>query len=145
MTAKKTTISIKSLDARAASEVPFKFEFIDALGNETGVILHVLGGQSDAVTRKVNAMMNERRRAAATKEVAQKTGGRKPVEFDTVEDDIEFGQRIAAVRLVGWDGLDEPYTPELALELIRSNLDIANQVSEKSSDMANFMKSSSPS
>jgi hypothetical protein len=154
MSSTKTGFSLKSLDARAASEVPFEFEYIQD-GVETGVWFSVLGGQSSQVTSEVNSMMNDRRRAQATKELAAKTGGRKPVDFVTVESDLEFGERVAAVRLVGWRtanadisdltkeqqkrfaGIEEPYTPELALELIRSN-----QVAEKSSAMGNFMKSS---
>ncbi|MFY8164135.1 MAG: hypothetical protein ACOVKC_07855 [Brevundimonas sp.] len=141
----KASVSLKSLDARAASETPFKFPFLDANGEETGVVLHVLGGQSKAVTEQVNRMMNDRRKATSIRELAAKTGGRKQVaEFELVEDDIEFGQLVASVRLVGWDGIDEPYTPELAHELICSNIDVANQVAEQSGNMANFMKASSP-
>jgi hypothetical protein len=141
----KAPISLKSLDARAASEVPFKFEYLLADGTGSGVFLHVLGGQSKTVTEEVNRLMNLRRSADAVQAIAARTGGRKADSFVTVESDIEFGQRIAAVRLVGWDGITEPYDPDLALELCKSNTDISNQVAEKSSDMGNFMKSSPPS
>lgn len=139
----KASFSLKSLDARAASETPFEFEYLLPDGSPTGVFLSVLGSQSKEVTAEVNRLMNLRRSAEATQAIAAKTGGRKADAFVTVESDIEFGQRVAAVRLVGWRGIEEPYDPDLALELCKSNQDIATQVAEKSSDMGNFMKGSS--
>lgn len=144
MTKPTPGISLKSLDARSASETPFEFEYILPNGAGSGVFLSVLGGQSKQVSTEVNRLMNERRRQEAAHALNAKFGGRKAEAFITVESDIEFGQRVAAVRLVGWRGIDEPFSDELALQLCQSNQDISNQVAEKSSDLENFMPSSSP-
>lgn len=144
MTKTPTPISFKSVNARDASEVPFQFEVLDPDGSGSGIVLGVLGGHSKAVTAEVNHLLNERRSIEATAALNARTGGRKPAAYTTVESDIEFGQRLAAVRLVSWS-FAEDCTPQNALEFLQTNPDIADQVAEKSSNMGNFMKTSSPS
>jgi hypothetical protein len=58
-----------------------------------------------------------------------------------VEDDEEFGIRNAAIRIIGWRGITEDYTPELAIKLCEVNPEIRAQVIEKSDELANFTKS----
>ncbi len=144
MSAKTPAISLKALDARTASEAPFSFEYISPDGSASGVTFTVLGGQSATVQSEINRLVNERRRKQHAAEINARTGGRKSEDFTSVESDIEFGQRLAAIRLVGWSGIAEPFHEDLALELCQSNADIATQITEQSNDMANFMKSSSP-
>jgi hypothetical protein len=141
---KTAPVSLKSLDARASSDIPFEFEYILPNGEGSGIFLSILGSQSKTVTEAVNKMMNERRRIAETAELNARTGGRKTAAIIPVEDDIAFGQKMAAIRLVGWKGIAEPFDPDLALELCEMNQDIANQINERSNDLANFMKGSSP-
>lgn len=134
-------VSLASLNAVAASDHPFEFEYIDAGGNSTGIFFSVIGGQSDKVTQVVSKMVNERRRKDAARAVAAKLNGkRQTLEFETLETDVEFGQRLAAIRLVGWRGITDPYTPENALALCQSNRLIAAAIVEASDEMANFMK-----
>jgi hypothetical protein len=137
------SFSLKDLDARSASDVPFEFEYIQPDGSGSGVFLKILGAQSKTVTDAVNQMMNERRRQEHVAEINARTGGQKAAAIIPVEKDIELGQRMAAIRLVGWRGIDEEFTPELGLELCQSNQEVANQINEKSNDLANFMKRSS--
>lgn len=134
-----TTVSLDDLDAAKASDTPHEFEFINQAGEASGIFLSVLGSQSETVTREVARLTNERRRAQAAREANRRIGvGAKPVEFDSFESDVEFGQRLAAVRLVGWSGITEPWTPENALRLCRSNREVAAQVTQQSDMMANF-------
>lgn len=150
-------ISIESLDARAASDGAFEFEFVTPAGQETGLFFSVLGGQSEVVSNATNCMVNDRRRKTAVREVNMRIGmGKRAVEFEPIESDIEFGQRLAAARIVGWrtpddrDGLSaeqlerfrgikESYSPELALRLCRGNRDIAAAVTQMSDEMGNFI------
>jgi len=136
------TFSLDQLDATKASAEAFEFEYINAATGEcTGVFLSVLGGESEVVTSEVAKMINERRRKQVVREVQQKVGvGQKSVDYETMESDVDFGQRLAAVRLVGWRGISEPWTPENALRLCRSNRDIAAQIIQQSDEVANFMK-----
>ncbi len=141
---KQTLVSLKSLDARAQADVPYEFEYILPNGEGSGIFLSVLGSQSKTVTEAVNKLMNERRRVEEVAAINARTGGRKTAAIIPVEDDIAFGQKLAAVRLVGWRGIAEPFDPDLALELVEMNADIANQINEQSNAAENFMKSSSP-
>ncbi|PIP01785.1 MAG: hypothetical protein COX55_09040 [Zetaproteobacteria bacterium CG23_combo_of_CG06-09_8_20_14_all_54_7] len=136
------TFSLADLDATKASEQAFEFEYINAAtGEGTGIFLSVLGGESEAVTAEVAKLINERRRKQAAREVQRKIGvGTKPTEFETLESDVAFGQRLAAVRLVGWRGISDPWTAENALKLCTSNRDIASQVTQQSDMVGNFMK-----
>lgn len=136
----KTSFSLDDLDAKKASAQAFEFEYITSSGDNSGVFLSVLGGQSEIVTTEVARLINDRRRKQASREVQQKIGvGSKVIEFETVESDIEFGQRLAAVRLVGWRGITEPWSVENALKLCRSNREIASQVTQQSDATANFI------
>lgn len=135
-----TGISLSSLNAVKASDAPFEFEYITPDGESSGVFLFVLGGQSEAVTKTAARMINEHRRKRAAREVSAKFGTKQKVEFDTLESDVEFGQQLAATRLVGWRGISDPFTPENALKLCQINKFIAAQVMEQSENMANFMK-----
>jgi hypothetical protein len=93
------------------------------------------------VTQEVARLVNERRRKEAARDVARKVGtGPRAVEFETLESDVEFGQRLAAVRLVGWRGITEPWSPENALRLCRGNRELAAQVTMQSDMTGNFTK-----
>jgi hypothetical protein len=133
--------SLADLDATRASGEGFEFEYLDADGNGTGIFFKVLGGQSEAVTREVNALINARRQKEAAREIARRNvlGGKRAAEFEPLENDIDFGQRLAAVRLIGWRGISEPFTPENALTLCRTNKQVAEQIVTASDNLANFM------
>ena len=141
---KPAGLSLADLNARDHGSEAFEFEYTDDRGRGTGVFLSVLGGQSAKVTAEINRLVNERRKAEQV--AAARNRGARPdsAEFTPVEDDIAFGQRLSAVRLVGWRGITDPYTPENALLLCQTNADISAQVLEESNKTANFLKLSSP-
>lgn len=156
---KTAGISIASLDVRKASETPFEFEYVNSDGAATGLFFKVLGSQSETVAREANRLINERRRLeafAAAK--AAKSRNLEP-EYTSVEDDILFGQRLAAVRLVGWrgpgetsgltkeqldrfQGIEDPYSADLALQLCQGDKDIADHVLKVADTVGNFTKAS---
>lgn len=136
------SFSLADLDATTASETPFEFDYVKPNGDKSGIRFSVLGGNSDAVRSTAAEMINARRQKQAAKEMQRQRSGRNNravAEYDTVESDIEFGQRLAAVRLVGWTGIKEPWSPENAAQLCRSNPHVAAQVMEESDDLQNFM------
>lgn len=133
--------SLDQLDATKAATQAFEFEYVNlATGEGTGIYLSVLGGESETVTAEVARLINDRRRKQAAREVNQKVGVQKAVEFESLESDVEFGQHLAAVRLVGWRGISDAWSPENALRLCRSNRDIAAQITLQSDASANFIK-----
>jgi len=140
---KKTEQQAKAFsldDLDATQKDAFEFEYITDEGQSTGIFLKVLGGQSSTVTKEVSRLVNERRKAQAIRAANSASRGRKEVSFDRIEDDVEFGQRLAAVRLVGWRGIAEDFTPENGLKLCQRNRDISAQITEQSDKLSNFMK-----
>lgn len=134
--------SLDQLDATKAAARAFEFEYRNSTtGEGTGIFLSVLGGESETVTAEVAKLVNERRRKQAARELNTKIGvhNNSPV-FEPLESDVEFGQRLAAVRLVGWRGISDAWSPENALRLCRSNRDIAAQITQQSDASANFIK-----
>jgi len=141
---KPAGLSLADLNARQHGAEAFEFEYLLQDGSGSGVFLSVLGAQSEKVTGEINRLVNERRKKEQV-QAARNAGSRAAsAEFIPVEDDIAFGQRLSAVRLVGWRGITDPFTPENALALCQSNADVAAQVLEASNETANFLKLSSP-
>ena len=140
---KETLLDITDLDAVAAGDTPFEVEYIRADGSGSGVFLLVLGGQSEKVQGEVNRLVNDRRKKQAV--AAAMTGRSNPekADFTPIEDDIAFGHRLTAIRLVGWRGIKQEWSAENAFRLISRNSEIAEQVTMASNNLANFMRASS--
>lgn len=135
------TYSLKELDAAAASSEAVEFEYFSPAGNKTGIFFLVLGSHSETVSNATAELQNERRRKAAAREVQKKIGvGQKPIEFDKFEDDVDYGQRMAAARLVGWRGISDEFTAENALRLCKSNAHVAAFITQCSDELGNFIK-----
>ena len=135
----RVTLSLDDLDYISKSDAAYEFEYLTPDGEGTGVFISVLGGQAEVVTREVAAMLNDRRRKEAVRAMKAR-GNKKQAEFDPIEEDIEFGQRMAAIRIVGWRGITDPFTRENAMRLCATNREVAAQVIEHSDSMANFTK-----
>lgn len=131
---KATGFSLSDLDLTSASENAFEFEYLRTDGSDTGVFITVLGSQAPKVQDWVRKSLNRRRSQEA---MAAKRG--KEIER-TVEDDEQFGIDAAAIRIVGWRGIAEPYSHESALILMSNNLEIREQVFEASNNLGNFSK-----
>jgi hypothetical protein len=122
-------ISIKDLDIVSPCNTPFEFEY------QPDVFFSILGGHSDAVKTWVRRSINASRNKAVAFNLANKEYVR------AFEDDEQDSIESAACRLVGWRGITEPYTPDLAIQLCASNPDIKKLIIEQSDNLANFTKS----
>jgi hypothetical protein len=127
--------SLTELDLVKPSETGFEFEYIQESGGPSGVFITVIGSHSGKVKSWVRKELNTIRQRAAMMEKKGKE------DIRLVEDDEEFGIRNAAIRIIGWRGITEDYTPELAIKLCEVNPEIRSQVIEKSDELANFTKS----
>ncbi len=140
MTTPKTAgVSLASLNVRKVA--PAEFEYVNPEGVATGLFFTVLGSHTDAVTEVSNRLVNERRQAQSAQESAALID-RRANAYTPIEDDIAFGQRLAAIRLAGWRGIDEPFSPENALVLCQGNPDIAAWVMQKSNSLGFTSKAS---
>lgn len=133
----KELFDLDDLDAVSASETPFELEYIRADGANTGVFLLVLGSQSEKVQSEVNRLVNDRRKKQAQAAALRK--GADKADFTPIEDDIAFGHRLTAVRLVGWRGIKQEWSAENAYRLVSRNSEIAEQITTASNDVANFL------
>jgi hypothetical protein len=124
--------SLDDLNLVTASENSYEFEYLKGDGRPTGVFISVIGSQAPKVQEWIRKTLNRRRSQEA---IAAKRG--KEVER-LVEDDEDFAIGAAAVRIVGWKGIKEPYSPEGALKLCRNNSEVRDQVFEASNNLANF-------
>lgn len=122
--------SIDDLDAVKACGNPFEFEYKFGNGKGSGVFISVLGDESETVAIETAAIMAAER---ARKEAAEAQG--KQYEFDA----IKLGKQMAAIRIHGWRGIKEEFTPENALKLCMSNTAIADQVMQHSKNLGNFI------
>lgn len=136
----KTAVTFASLNAVQACATPYEFEYIDPKGNETGLFLQVLGGDSDVVKEASNKLSDSHRKREAIR-AAEATRPGDEVTPKAVIDAL--GQQLAAVRLVGWRGMDLDHTPELALQLCQQNSHLAETVMTKSNQLGNFPGGSS--
>jgi hypothetical protein len=129
-------ISLSSLNVEKASDTPFTLAIIDeSTGVATGIEIDIIGEHSKTIADLVAKAVNGKREAAR---MATKKG--KDVPADKVEDDLLFGYELAAKRIVGWVGIEEAFTPELALELVKTNPTIREQIMTASGNVSNFTK-----
>lgn len=129
--------SLEDLDQSKACEVPYRFEVTDeATGKGTGIFLSVIGGQAQKIQDYAMKVANERRveEAMAAKRDPR---GKKP-QIVKAEADVEVSTELVALRIVGWEGIKEPYSHDLAVKLCSSNLQIKQQAYEASEDLKNF-------
>lgn len=132
-------VSLADLDLNKAGEQTFEFEYLID-GAPTGVFFQVYGSHTKQVQDAINREVNERRKRDAVTEARNRGARPGSAEFTPVEDDVAFGQRLAAVRLAGWRGIVEPFSPAGALAVCQGNPDIAAQVTEEANRTGNFLK-----
>ena len=128
--------SIKDFDAVAKSANSYEFEFIDEHGKNSGFFITIIGAQSESVTKRHLARLNKERQTNRELIRRGKEEILKPME--EVLDD--FAGDVAAC-IVGWRGVEEKYTPELAFQVLKNNELIYEQVKKESQNLANFTKS----
>lgn len=128
---------LDAYDDVAASDVPYALKILKADGTEDGLILDVLGNQADTVQKAVNALVNERRKQQAN--AAAVTKGEAG--FTPIESDIDFGHRLTAARVVGWN-LKKDFSADGAFRLVSRSARIAEQVTRASNDLGNFTQGS---
>lgn len=134
--ATEKTVSIDDLNIVKRCEDGYEFEYLDAQGKDTGIFFTVLGAHAEKVQKWAFKQLNNQRTQAA---VQAKRGKAEVVRI--VEDDVEFAHELMAIRIIGWRGITQPYSPELALTLCEKNPLIVEQVREASENLANFTKS----
>jgi hypothetical protein len=128
--------SLADLDVTKQSEAGFEFEVQDdSTGKGIGVHLTVIGAHAPAVQKFTSKKLNDRR---AFDEMNERRG--KKAQIRKIEDDVEFGIELAAIRIVGWRGISEEFSQANAIQLCTVNPTIREQILKASEDLANFTK-----
>jgi hypothetical protein len=132
----KKTVSILDFDAVKDSSNAIDVDMKSVDGESLGIIFKVIGKNADEVQQLQRKMMRKRQ----TEEfIAQRKG--KPLDPVPIEELEEQGLDLTAVRVVGWEGVNEPFTKELLMQVLKRNPHWVEQVLEASSADANFIKS----
>jgi hypothetical protein len=128
------TFSLNDLDVTKNCEAGFEFEVTDdATGKGVGIHLTVIGAHAPAVLDFTRKSLNARR---VFDEMNEKRG--KKSQSRSIEDDIEFSTNLVAIRVIGWRGITDEFTPEGAIKLCTINPPIREQILKASEDLANF-------
>jgi hypothetical protein len=138
-----TAFDLNDLDAVAAGDTPFEVEYLRADGSGSGVFLLVLGSQSEKVQSEVNRLVNDRRKKQALAASVTSRNNAQAEAFTPIEDDIAFGHRLTAIRLVGWRGIKQEWSADNAYRLVSRNSEIAEQITTASNNLGNFMQTKS--
>lgn len=130
--------SIDDFNERAANDTGVHLHLTRADGTKTGVVLQVIGEQSERIQAHVFRTINARRRE---EEVAKRKG--KNADIRPIEDDVELTVEKAVISVTGWHGLREEFSEANLRKLFGKNPSFVQQVLEKSADAAAFTQGSS--
>jgi hypothetical protein len=139
----KTKLTFAAIEAQTAVDTPVEFEPMDFDGNPSGIVLLVLSDQCQTVQDGIIRLSNaERQREQVT---AAKARGARPGEvYSKVEDERDHTLKLTALRIAGWKGdLEEPYSQENAVKLLRLIPGFVGQVLNKSAQLGGFTTTSS--
>lgn len=132
----KPVLSLADFNASAKCENAFEFAYLDEFGEPTPWKIKVIGDQAPQVKRAIYAKINQKRRQ---EEFLRKKG--KDVPLDDIEDLIDDNFDSLAACIVGWSGIAEEYSPELALQALKNNKSLVEQVKTNTENIQNFLKS----
>lgn len=128
-------ITFKELNAAKICENGFTFPFVNEHGDETKWLITVIGDQADTVKKAIYAKINKQRQH---EKILEKRGKEVPVK--PIEELINENAEGVAACIIGWSGIDVEYSPELAIDLVKNNKLIFDQVKAASENLANFTK-----
>lgn len=129
----KTKLTLADLNASARCSNAFEFPYVNEDGEETEFFISVIGDQSPIIKKAIYAKINKKR---AQEDFLKKKGKEAPLE--DIEDLINDNLEGLSVCIVGWRGIDEVYTPELAMKILDDNKAVAEQVKAASENILNF-------
>jgi hypothetical protein len=128
-------IDLKELDLTTTDS--YEFEYVsESSAIPSGIFISVISSNSDTVKAWLRKSINKIRQ----REAMQAKRG-KDVEIRSVEEDEQFSIESAAVRITGWRGITQEFSPELAIQLCTINPEIRAQVIKESDELGNFKKS----
>lgn len=132
---KNVAFSFDDLNLNKKCEEAVEVEYVMADGTKTGVFLSVIGKHAEKVQRFSMKHLDKMRAFA---ENSNKQGKSALI---SSEENLDYIIKDAAIRIAGWRGINQEFSPEGAEQLCRINSEIRQLVVDTSNDLANFTKS----
>lgn len=139
--AKPNTFSIADIEAQVSTADAVELEPFLPNGEPSGITLMVLSDQAPGVVAGINELVDKRRRKEQITE-AKARGARPGEAIITAAEDADHVRRLTVVRLAGWKGLDDPFTPENAVRLLKAAPTFVSQILNRSAELGSFTKPS---
>lgn len=131
--------SLDDLDQAKACEVPYKYEVKDEVtAKGTGLFLLIIGAHAQKVVDFSKKELDSRRVAEAMADKRDPRGKNPEAKVIPIDRDINFSTELVAIRIVGWEGMEEPYSHENAIKLCTINPPIKEQVLGVSEDLKKY-------
>ncbi len=137
----KTGLSLDDIEKQVSAADAVDLEPFLPNGEPSGITLLVRSDQNPVVVAGIDALMNARRRKELLTE-AKARASRPGEQFITSEEDGEHVRKLTAVRLAGWKGLDDPFTPENAVRLLKLAPTFISQILNKAAELGSFTTTS---
>lgn len=131
---KNAVLSFEQLNLNKQCEESVEVEYVTPDGTHTGVFISVIGKHAEKVQRYSMKHLDKLRAFA---ENSNKQGKSALI---SSEENLDYVIKDAALRISGWRGIDQEYSPEMAEKLCTINAEIRDLVVRTSNDLANFTK-----
>lgn len=130
----KAGFSLDELNLSSACDIPQTVDMNDVpMFEGKNIKLQVVGVHSERVRDFSSREANKKRAEAAN--------NRKKNGFTPIQDDIDYFVADAAIRIVGWEGINAECNLQNAKQLCSINKEAQEKVVRASNDMGNFTKS----
>lgn len=137
----KTGLSLADIEKQVTNPEARPFEPFLPNGEPSGITLLVLSDQTPRVVDGINALADARKRKELL--VAAEASRSRPGEkFITQEEDNDHIRRLTAVRVAGWEGLDDEFSTANAIRLLTLAPTFISQILNKAAALGGFTKAS---
>ena len=126
-------LSVFDFNEKSACENYVEMPYLDSSGKETGMVVHVIGAQAQTVRDMLTKCENKRKAI-----MFPPHGKGRDL---TNEEQREININGHACRVVGWSGVEETYSHELAVKICDNNVSFYTQVVECSENITLFTQS----
>ncbi len=130
-------LDITSFNAVKDAENFIKLDMKLADGESSGVVFHVIGKHAEAVQAVTRKIIRQQQ----NEEAIAKRKGKDPAP-KTIEELEETGIELAAARVIGWQGVKQPFDKETLKVALKNNPHWVEQVVDESNNDGNFTKAS---
>jgi len=130
-------LDITSFNAVKDADNYIKLDMKLADGEPSGVIFHVIGKHAEAVQTVTRKIIRQQQ----NDEAIAKRKGRDPAP-KTIEELEETGIELAAARVTGWEGVEQPFDKDILKAALKNNPHWVEQVVDESNNDGNFTKAS---